>query len=449
MEFIKNDANYDFMGRRHVFFGISAALVLAALIALFVLGFNKGIDFVGGSKIVVSMKPDSNVQRADLGQVLNDLIAKEIGSADVGQIDVQDFDTGSGGSVDEKNFLLLTELTSLVTDAKKDELKKTLEGLFPAARIDYAAEGQDRFYISVAEKVSVLETYNKIRDAFHAAGYPKVNVTADAERQLDVANCRTLQMLAHEEGEADVAATAQREQNLSKEKEEELLKARDNSYTVTIEELKAKLEATMREKYGPAFIAVKSSTSVSPSVAGGMFNQGLVAILYAIIGIIIYITLRFDVRYAPGAIIALIHDVVLVVGCFSLAQIKFSMPIIAAILTIAGYSINDTIVVFDRIRETIEKYPNAPMRAIINQAINNTLSRTILTSFTTFLTVLAIFLLGGGLIQDFAFAMCIGVIVGTYSSVFVASPLFLTLHGLFERRKTDNEEGEIAAAARG
>ncbi len=448
MEFIKSDSNYDFIGRRHVFFGMSAALVLAAVVSLFVLGFNKGIDFVGGSKIVVSMKPDANVARTDLGQVLNDLIAKETGSADVGQIEVQDFDTGSGGSSDEKNFLLLTELTSLVTDARKDELKKTLEGLFPAAKVDYAAEGQDRFYLSMGDKAPVLETYNKIRDAFQVAGYPKVNVGSDAERQLDVANFRTLQMLASEEGEADTQAATQREQNLSKQKEEALAQARDNSYTVTIEELKSKLEATMRAKYGPAFIAVKSSTSVSPSVAGGMFNQGLVAILYAIIGIIIYITLRFDVRYAPGAIVALVHDVILVVGCFSIAQIKFSMPIIAAVLTIAGYSINDTIVVFDRIRETIEKYPGAPMRAIINQAVNATLSRTVLTSFTTFLTVLAIFLFGGGLIQDFAFAMCIGVVVGTYSSIFVASPLFLALHEVFEKRKAEADGGEIIAAAR-
>ena len=157
--------------------------------------------------------------------------------------------------------------------------------------------------------------------------------------------------------------------------------------------------------------------------------------------------MRFDVRYAPGALIATVHDVILVIGAFSVAQVKFSMPVIAAVLTVAGYSVTDTIVVFDRIREMQEKYPDVKIETLINSAINQTMSRTVLTSLTTFLTSASIFLFGGGLIRDFAFAMCIGVIVGTFSSIFVASPIFLWLHHRFEDRKVRLPSHEPSAAA--
>ncbi|MCO4760112.1 MAG: protein translocase subunit SecF [Myxococcales bacterium] len=437
MEFIKPGLTIDFIGRRQLFFGLSATVVLIALISVAVLGFNRGIDFKGGTKIVVAFKPDAEVKRSELRQVLNDFVTKETGKSDAGQIEVQDFSAGSGASGDRKDFLLLTELTSLVNDAKKKELIGKLQAEFPGAQVDVAKEGEDRFFIVLKEEAKIIETYAKIDALFKAAGYPKFKRSSDMQRQIEVNNFRALQMFQDEEGDVADDVIKQREANAAAQMEKELSKRSDERYSVTIEEFKTKLEAVMKVKYGEKFIAVQSSTSVSPSVAGNMLNQGLVAILYALLGIVIYITMRFDVRYAPGAIVALTHDVLIVVGCFSIAQIKFTMPIIAAVLTIAGYSINDTIVVFDRIRETITKYPRAPMPAVINHAISNTLSRTILTSVTTLLAVLSIFFLGGGLIRDFAFAMCVGVVVGTYSSIFVASPLFLTLHQTFEKRKEE------------
>jgi preprotein translocase subunit SecF len=133
-------------------------------------------------------------------------------------------------------------------------------------------------------------------------------------------------------------------------------------------------------------------------------------------------------RYAMGAIIALIHDVFITVGVFSITDKEFTLPIIAALLTIIGYSLNDTIVIFDRIRENIRKYHRQPYHVVINRSINETLSRTLLTSLTTLIVVVALFVLGGGIIHDFAFALIIGVITGTYSSVFVASPVLLAWH---------------------
>jgi preprotein translocase subunit SecF len=135
-----------------------------------------------------------------------------------------------------------------------------------------------------------------------------------------------------------------------------------------------------------------------------------------------------DLRYAMGAIVALIHDIIITVGIFSLFDKEFTLPIVAALLTIIGYSLNDTIIVFDRIRENLRKYHKDALEVIVNKSINETLSRTILTSITTLFVVVTLFVLGGGIIHDLAFALMVGVLVGTYSSVFVASPILLIVH---------------------
>ena len=446
MEFIRPDSNWEFIGRRRIFFGLSATLVLASLISLAVLGFNKGIDFKGGTKIVVAFKADADISRQSLRDALGKFINEKTGSSDAGQIEVQDFDPGSGATTDNRRYLLLTEITSLVTDKQKQDLTAKIAALMgEGTQVDVAKEGEDRFFITLKEKAKVQDTYDKLGKVFVDAGFPKYQISSDVQRQSEVDNFRSLQMFVSEEGAVDDAVLVQREENARDKLAEDLKNRTDVRYTVAIQEFRDELNKIMADKYKDKFVAVESSTAVSPSVAGDMLNQGLVAIIYALLGIVIYITVRFDVRYAPGAIIALTHDVLIVVGCFSIAQIKFTMPIIAAVLTIAGYSINDTIVVFDRIRETIEKFPHAPMPAIINHAINHTLSRTILTSITTLVAVLSIFLLGGGLIRDFAFAMCVGVVVGTYSSVFIASPLFLTLHNWFQGRQTSEKTARATA----
>lgn len=230
-------------------------------------------------------------------------------------------------------------------------------------------------------------------------------------------------------------------------KAKELGERSDQRFTVVVEEFKGKLETGVATKYGKAFLGVVSSTAVSPSVAGDMLSQGMVSIIYAILGIVLYIILRFDLRYAPGALLALVHDVTLVIGCFSFAQVKFSMPVIAAVMTVAGYSISDTIVVFDRIRETQERHPDVDIETVVNASVNATMSRTVLTAATTLMTAGAIFLFGGGLIRDFAFAMVLGVIIGTFSSIFVASPMFIWLHHRFEGRKSELVKGDAAGAA--
>ncbi len=160
-----------------------------------------------------------------------------------------------------------------------------------------------------------------------------------------------------------------------------------------------------------------------------VFNVSVPYLIAAALIVTLALFWFLELKYAMGAIVALIHDVTITVGIFSILDKEFSLPIIAALLTIIGYSLNDTIIVFDRIRENLRKYHKNPMEFIINKSVNETLSRTILTSLTTLVVVVALFVLGGGIIHDFAFAMIIGVFIGTYSSVYVASPILLAWHG--------------------
>ena len=170
------------------------------------------------------------------------------------------------------------------------------------------------------------------------------------------------------------------------------------------------------------FVSVES---VGPKVSGELIRTAIIAVVLAISAVLFYIWIRFEWQFAFGAISALIHDVILTIGIFSLLQIKFDLAIIAAILTIVGYSLNDTVVVFDRVRENLRKFKKRSLIEVMNLSINETMSRTVMTSVTTLLALISLFVLGGDVIRGFVFAMIWGVVVGTYSSVFIASAILL------------------------
>ncbi len=174
-------------------------------------------------------------------------------------------------------------------------------------------------------------------------------------------------------------------------------------------------------------ITFPSVESVGPKVSGELIQTAFVAVALAVVAILLYIWMRFEWQFAVGAVLALTHDVALTIGIFSELQIKFDLAIIAALLTIVGYSINDTVIVFDRVRENLRKYKKLPLKDVLNKSINETLSRTLMTSVTTMLALLALFVLGGDVIRGFVFAMMWGVLIGTYSSIFVASAALLVL----------------------
>ncbi len=198
----------------------------------------------------------------------------------------------------------------------------------------------------------------------------------------------------------------------------------------------------------PGELSYRRVEFVGPKVSAELVRAGTLASILAVVAMLVYIWFRFEWQFAIGAVLALVHDVVLTIGIFALTRLEFNLSIIAAILTIVGYSVNDTVVVYDRIRENLRKYRRMPLVELLNVSINDTLSRTTMTSATTLIALLTLFFFGGAVIKGFTFAMIWGVVVGTYSSIFVAAPLLLYI-GL--RRDVPEAEagdgGEAAADA--
>lgn len=216
------------------------------------------------------------------------------------------------------------------------------------------------------------------------------------------------------------------------------IQAQDDGEAISgemIETLKASLDAVAP---GVKFVSVES---VGPKVSGELIQTAVIAVALAIGAVLIYIWLRFEWQFALGAVAALVHDVVLTIGVFSELQIKFDLAIIAALLTIVGYSLNDTVVVFDRVRENLRRYKKKNLAEVLNISINETLSRTVMTSVTTLLALISLYVLGGDVIRGFVFAMIWGVLVGTYSSVFVASTILLRLGVKRDWSKPSNTSG--------
>jgi preprotein translocase subunit SecF len=214
------------------------------------------------------------------------------------------------------------------------------------------------------------------------------------------------------------------------------IQAQDGQESVPPETVQAIEEALRTLDPGMQFPSVES---VGPKVSGELIMTAILAVSASMVAILIYIWLRFEWQFSVGAIAALVHDVVLTIGIFSLLQIRFDLATIAAILTIIGYSINDTVVIFDRLRENLIKYKTKPLRDVMNLSVNETLSRTVMTSGTTLLALIALLALGGDVIRGFVFAIFWGVIVGTYSSVFVAKNVVLMMG--VNREPKDRDKG--------
>jgi preprotein translocase subunit SecF len=187
------------------------------------------------------------------------------------------------------------------------------------------------------------------------------------------------------------------------------------------------MKNALAESYGED-LSYRRVEFVGPKVSGELLWAGTQAVLYALIAVLVYIWFRFEWQFGIGAVVALVHDVLLTLGVFSLLGLEFNLATVAAILTIVGYSLNDTVVVYDRVRENMRRYKALPMPALLDQSLNETLARTLMTSLTTLIALIALFVFGGPVIRDFTFAMIWGVVVGTYSSIFIATPLLLQLH---------------------
>tara|TARA_B100000963_G_scaffold355425_1_gene373649 strand:- start:21 stop:935 length:915 start_codon:yes stop_codon:yes gene_type:complete len=211
----------------------------------------------------------------------------------------------------------------------------------------------------------------------------------------------------------------------------ELSGSEDNSKQKIVRVIKDKLD----DKYGN--IDYRRVEYVGPTVSKELILAGLTAIVLAILSMLVYIWFRFELPFAIGAVIALVHDIVLTVGMFSISSLEFNLSTVAAILLIIGYSMNDTVVVYDRIRENIKKFRKNDIFNLLNKSINETLSRTVNTTATTILALLALFIFGGNIIKDFSFAMIWGIVIGTYSSILIATPILLNFK--FNQNKKNEE----------
>ena len=199
----------------------------------------------------------------------------------------------------------------------------------------------------------------------------------------------------------------------------------------------SKLYTEFRDNAPDDIIEFKlSSDTIGPKIGSELRGKAILAILSSILMILFYVSIRFQFKFAIGAIAALVHDVLITLGIFSIMDYEISLVIVAAFLTIVGYSLNDTIVVFDRVRENLKRLKQEKYEAIINKSINESLSRTIITSLTTFMVVFILWLTGGEVIRYFAFAMMVGILIGTYSSMFVASPIVVAWHNRFGESKS-------------
>jgi preprotein translocase subunit SecF len=379
MELFKN-TNFDFLGKKWPFIGASLVLTVAGLASLAVKhGPNYGIDFRGGALMYLRFNQEPPVQR----------IRAALGDKIHGEISVQQV-TG------RPEVLVGTEITD------ERELNINRQIIEDTLRTTFGAQGGKLdLNNSSAEQLA-----GRLRAPLLQANVPL------SEQQLD---------------DMVLAIESYRASNGGLLRSIDQLASVPGVTPAVLNVLKQ--ECTL----GP--FTILSAEMVGPKVGADLRRQAILATLYALGGMLVYIAFRFEWIYGVAAVIAVFHDTIITVGLFSLFNKEVSLTVVAALLTLVGYSMNDTIVVFDRIRENLKLLRRESLENVINISVNQTLSRTILTSGLTLLTALSLFLFGGQVLNGFSFALVVGIIFGTYSSIYIASPILLFWQNLIESRK--------------
>jgi preprotein translocase subunit SecF len=382
-EIIHPGASYEFIGNQKYWISMSIVLVALTVVMLplnmFVFksrghALNWGVDFRGGSEIVVEFsKP---VEASAVREALNDI--------HLGDAEVVRYEDPSGKKL--WNYMLRVGAVSVVSEQQAKLIEGSLAHESGASLQHFEwSEGGDKIYLRY-------------------------------DRAVDPASLKT----------------SLKAIGVSSNQVQPFGRADENTYEVTLVGLDTEIRSALDARLGEGAVsAIPQVESVGAKAGKQLQVDAARSLLYAILLIMVYIAFRFDFRYGPGTVVALLHDAVLVIGAFAVTYKEFSLTTVAAVLTIIGFSMNDTIVVFDRIRENAARLRDRKFDRVVNQSINETLSRTILTSATVFFVTLAMNVFGVGVIKDFAFAMNVGVIVGTYSSIFIASPILIWLNEKF------------------
>ncbi len=381
-QIIKPGTNFNIVAKQKYTAIFSAILVIASFVVLAVIGLNYGIDFKGGSDIVVSF-----TKTVDSQQVRDAAVKAGFDDASV-----QLF-----GPAEKNQFLIQTRLVSVMNKEKIEQVQAAITPLSAIEREAWSEEQPDRYDLTLATQVE-----------------PSALVSA-------------------------IEAGA----SLRKVEVEQVGTPDERKYTVRFEDLQSFVREGFATALPDAFNTERGLDrleTVGARVGGQLREDGLTAFLLAILAILVYIAVRFDIRYAPGAVLALVHDVIITMGVLTLLEMEINLPILASVLTIVGYSLNDTIVIFDRIRENYTLGRGGRnLVEIVNTSVNETLSRTLMTSLTTLIAVAIIAYVGSGLIQNFALTLIIGIIVGTYSSIFIASPVLIVMDAWLKTRQEARE----------
>lgn len=388
MELFKK-TNIDFLGRKGVFFALSALLLAAGLGSLWTKGGLKyGIDFTGGANV--------SVRFAEAPPI--DKIRAAVSSKIAGEISVQEVST-------EHEVIISTMLDATQSPAAQEKAIQEARGLIVEAMSEAFGADGGKLDFNNASGAALVE---RLREPFQRAAIG----ISDADLERLAAAMTTYRNTPPRSG-------------LVQSFDE--LKAVEGITPAMIEVLK--------QECSLAPFGIRGAEAVGPKIGRELRNKAVLATLYALGGMLIYIAFRFEWVYGLAAVIAVIHDVLITLGLFSLFDKEISLNVVAALLTLVGYSMNDTIVIFDRIRETLKLSRRDPYPKVVNDSINQTLSRTVLTSGLTFITALALLLFGGPVLNGFSFVLVAGILVGTYSSIFVASPILVFWHTMAEGRK--------------
>ncbi len=384
MRFI-GDTNVDFVSFRNKAFIISLVVILAGLVSLAIKGGPElGIDFEGGTLVQILF--DEPVPIGGLRNVVE--------KAGFSNSKIQEF-----GQPNE--YLIKIEKVN-EAELAAEKLLEALNALAPE---------------SGWEVVSVKEMAEDIQEGEEAGNLVVVSGTGMPSMEVLLNGVR-------QTGVGVAAATRESEGRVA--------------FNIPFMGIEAKAADRLKEAIGESYpdreITVRRTETVGPKIGQELQNRAWAAIIISLFGILVYISWRFEFRFAIGAIIALVHDILITLGIFSITGKELSLVVIAAFLTIVGYSLNDTIVVFDRIRENFSLRRRASYDSMVNTSINESLSRTVITSLTTLVVVLFLFFAGGEVIHDFAFALLVGIVVGTYSSIFVASPVLIEWQNRITKR---------------
>ena len=382
---IRAHTKFDFLGKRKIALAVSTAINVLSLLGALVFGLNFGIDFEGGIAVQV---------RAKQGTVHLDELRATLGALGVGEVSLQEFGDASTALIrvqrQEGN-------AQCVANAERVMKRRAGDGWT-------VKPGPDSTGDIVFAAPGALDAANW-RDAVS-----RVGLTVQ-ERQLPRGNTNTARIDMTPDQRAEWC-----------------------------QQVAIKLvEDTIGDKY-----ELRGTKSVGPKIGAELMHSGVIAVLATLAAIAIYVWFRFEWQFGVGALIALLHDVISTLGLFVLLRLDFSLTALAALLTIAGYSINDTVVIFDRVRENMRRYKKMPLIDLLNVSINETLARTLMTAGTVFVAVLALVLFGGPVLYSFSIAMLWGVIVGTYSSIWIACAGLVYMNLRPEQLRTSEEKAEKA-----